>query len=44
VDRGQLNAAVSQVFPLSALPEAFAAQRARTAPGKVIIDVADAGG
>jgi NADPH:quinone reductase-like Zn-dependent oxidoreductase len=44
VDRGPLNAAVSQVFPLSALPEAFAAQRARTAPGKVIIDVADAGG
>ncbi len=42
--RGQLNAAVSQVFPLSALPEAFAAQRARPAPGKVIIDVADDGG
>ena len=42
--RGQLNAAVSPVFPLSALPEAFAAQRARAAPGKVIIDVADAGG
>jgi NADPH:quinone reductase-like Zn-dependent oxidoreductase len=37
--RGQLNAAVSQVFPLSALPEAFAAQRARPAPGKVIIEV-----
>jgi NADPH:quinone reductase-like Zn-dependent oxidoreductase len=44
VDRGQLNAAVSQVFPLSALPEAFAAQRARMAPGKVVIDVTGAGG
>ena len=42
--RGQLHAAVSQVFPLSALPGAFAAQRARTAPGKVVIDVADDGG
>ena len=41
VDRGQLTAAVSQVFPLSALPDAFAAQRARPAPGKVIIEVAD---
>ena len=40
IARGQLTAAVSQVFPLSALPEAFAAQRARRAPGKVIIDVA----
>ena len=44
VDRGQLKAAVSQVFPLGALPEAFAAQRARSAPGKVVIEVADAGG
>jgi NADPH:quinone reductase-like Zn-dependent oxidoreductase len=44
VDRGQLTAAVSQVFPLSALPDAFAAQRARPAPGKVIIEVADARG
>jgi NADPH:quinone reductase-like Zn-dependent oxidoreductase len=43
-DRGQLTAAVSQVFPLSALPDAFAAQRARPAPGKVIIEVADARG
>ena len=42
VDRGQLNAAVSQVFPLSALPDAFAAQRARQAPGKVVIKVAGA--
>ena len=42
--RGQLNAAVSQVFPLSALPDAFAAQRARQAPGKVIIEVAGSGG
>jgi NADPH:quinone reductase-like Zn-dependent oxidoreductase len=44
VDSGQLKAAVSQIFPLSALPEAFAAQRARSAPGKVIIEVGDAGG
>ena len=44
VDRGQLKAAVSQVFPLRSLPEAFAAQRARSAPGKVIIEVADTGG
>jgi NADPH:quinone reductase-like Zn-dependent oxidoreductase len=42
--RGQLSPAVSQVFPLRALPEAFAAQRARAAPGKVIIDVANDGG
>ena len=40
----QLTAAVSQVFPLSGLPDAFAAQRARPAPGKVIIEVADAHG
>jgi NADPH:quinone reductase-like Zn-dependent oxidoreductase len=44
IARGQLTAAVSQVFPLSALPEAFAAQRVRRAPGKVIIDVAGDGG
>jgi NADPH:quinone reductase-like Zn-dependent oxidoreductase len=44
VDRGQLTAAVSQVFPLSALPDAFAAQRARQAPGKVVIEVGDANG
>ena len=41
-DRGQLRAAVSQVFPLTALPEAFAAQQARQAPGKVIIEIAGA--
>ncbi len=42
VDRGQLRAAVSRVFPLTALPEAFAAQQARQAPGKVIIEIAGA--
>src|SRR5437763_9830042 len=38
IARGQLTAAVSQVFPLRALPEAFAAQRVRRAPATAIID------
>jgi NADPH:quinone reductase-like Zn-dependent oxidoreductase len=39
-DGKQLSAAVSAVFALGQLPEAFAAQRARKQPGKVVIDVA----
>jgi NADPH:quinone reductase-like Zn-dependent oxidoreductase len=44
VDGGQLRAAVSAVFGLGQLPGAFAAQRARKQPGKVIIDVAGSAG
>jgi NADPH:quinone reductase-like Zn-dependent oxidoreductase len=39
VDNRQLRPAVSTVFELGALPEAFQAQRAARAPGKVIISV-----
>ena len=39
VDKGQLRPVVSTVFELSALPEAFGAQRAARPPGKVIINV-----
>ncbi len=44
MDEGQLRAAVSAVFGLGQLPEAFAAQQARKQPGKVIIDVAGTAG
>src|SRR5262249_29367578 len=44
VDPGQLSAPGRQGFPLSALPDAFAGQRARQAHGKVIIEVAGSGG
>lgn len=43
-DGKQLSAAVSAVFALGQLPEAFAAQRARKQPGKVVIDVAGTAG
>ena len=39
VDKQQLRPAVSAVFELAALPEAFQAQRAPRLPGKVIISV-----
>jgi NADPH:quinone reductase-like Zn-dependent oxidoreductase len=39
IDDQQLHAAVSEVFGLSALREAFTAQKARRRPGKVIIEV-----
>jgi NADPH:quinone reductase-like Zn-dependent oxidoreductase len=39
VDKQQLRPAVSAVFELAALPEAFQAQRAARPPGKVIISV-----
>ena len=39
VDKGQLRPVLSTVFELSALAEAFGAQRGRRAPGKVVIDV-----
>jgi len=39
VDKQQLRPAVSAVFELAALPEAFQAQRAARLPGKVIISV-----
>jgi NADPH:quinone reductase-like Zn-dependent oxidoreductase len=39
VDKGQLRPVVSAVFELSALPEAFLAQRAERPPGKVIISI-----
>ncbi len=39
VDKQQLRPMVSAVFELSALPEAFRAQRARGAPGKVVISI-----
>jgi NADPH:quinone reductase-like Zn-dependent oxidoreductase len=39
VDKGQLRPVVSTVFELSALAEAFRAQRATRPPGKVIINV-----
>ena len=39
VDKGQLRPVLSTVFELSALPEAFRAQRGSRPPGKVVIDV-----
>ena len=39
IDDQQLHAAVSEVFGLSALREAFSAQKGRRSPGKVIIEV-----
>ena len=39
IDKQQLRPAVSSVFALTALPEAFQAQRAARPPGKVIIRV-----
>jgi NADPH:quinone reductase-like Zn-dependent oxidoreductase len=39
-DDGKLRAAVSAVFGLAELADAFAAQQARKQPGKVVIDVA----
>jgi NADPH:quinone reductase-like Zn-dependent oxidoreductase len=44
VDDKRLHPAVSAVFGLSSLPEAFAAQQARRSPGKVIIEVGGASG
>ncbi len=43
VDKGQLRPVVSAVFELSALPEAFLAQRAERPPGKVIISIGAGG-
>ena len=40
VDDGKLRAAVSTTFGLADLPAAFAAQQARSHPGKVVITVA----
>jgi NADPH:quinone reductase-like Zn-dependent oxidoreductase len=39
IDKQQLRPAVSSVFALTALPEAFQAQRAARPPGKVVIRV-----
>jgi NADPH:quinone reductase-like Zn-dependent oxidoreductase len=39
VDNRKLRPAVSTVFELGALPEAFQAQRAARPPGKVIVNV-----
>jgi NADPH:quinone reductase-like Zn-dependent oxidoreductase len=39
IDGGQLRPVVSEVFELSALPEAFQAQRSPRPPGKVVITV-----
>src|SRR6516162_3334835 len=39
IDRQQLRPVVSAVFELSALPEAFQAQRSPRPPGKVVINV-----
>jgi NADPH:quinone reductase-like Zn-dependent oxidoreductase len=39
VDSGALRPAVSAVFGLEVLPTAFAAQRTRHSPGKVVIEV-----
>ena len=39
IDRQELRPAVSAVFGLSALPEAFQAQRSARPPGKVVINV-----
>jgi NADPH:quinone reductase-like Zn-dependent oxidoreductase len=39
IDTRQLRPAVSTIFELGALPEAFRAQRADRPPGKVIVTV-----
>ena len=39
IDKGQLRPMVSEVFELSALTDAFRAQRNRRAPGKVVLRV-----
>jgi NADPH:quinone reductase-like Zn-dependent oxidoreductase len=44
IDTQQLRPIVSAVFELSALPEAFRAQRARRAPGKVVISIGSTAG
>jgi len=44
IDTQQLRPMVSAVFELSALPEAFRAQRARRAPGKVVISIGSTAG
>jgi len=44
VDKQQLRPAVSAVFELAALPEAFQAPRAARLPGKVVISVSRGGG
>jgi len=44
IDKQQVRPMVSAVFELSALPDAFRAQRARRDPGKVVISVADTAG
>jgi len=44
VDEQQLRPAVSAVFELAALPEAFQAPRAARLPGKVVISVSRGGG
>jgi NADPH:quinone reductase-like Zn-dependent oxidoreductase len=44
VDDNQLHAAVSEVFGLGALRDAFTAQQARRRPGKVVIEVGTAAG
>ena len=44
VDEQQLRPAVSAVFELAALPEAFQAPRAARLPGKVVISVSRSGG
>lgn len=42
IDKGQLRPMVSEVFELSALTDAFRAQRNRRAPGKVVLRVSGA--
>jgi NADPH:quinone reductase-like Zn-dependent oxidoreductase len=44
IDKQQLRPMVSAVFELSALSDAFRAQRARRDPGKVVISVASTAG
>ncbi len=44
IDGQQLRPVVSAVFELSALPEAFQAQRSARPPGKVIITVSQPAG
>lgn len=41
IDGQQMRTVVSAIFELAALPEAFRAQPARGAPGKVVISVED---
>jgi NADPH:quinone reductase-like Zn-dependent oxidoreductase len=44
VDGSKLHAAVSAVFGLGSLPDAFAGQRARQKPGKVVVEVGEHSG